>query len=297
MTKSNAYTQSGKALVQQHDAQAAVRSVMTEHWQFVNARIGQLAKFVTGGLKPEAMLRFLMIDLQQSEALRKCSRESIYLALLACAVTGLEPGALKGEAYLVPFAGKAQFMVGWKGIVKQARRSAHVLGLTSNVVRERDVFELDLGTGNRIRHIPASGDRGDVIGSYAFANMGNGVFEIEYLDREDLERIRKVADSRGKPSAAWRDWPDQMSRKSAVRRLGKRLPLGADYFAGLALDQAADDGKDQREVLDVLTEGGATAGTGSAPPAPAKDDAVGGPITEDEMAEIIASENQENNNG
>ena len=294
MTKSNAYTAAGKALVQQHDQQNAARAVMQEHWQFVNARIGQLAKFVTGGLKPEALLRFLMIDLQQSDKLRACSRESIYLALLACAVTGLEPGALKGEAYLVPFGGQAQFMVGWRGIVKQARR-AGIRGIHANVVRERDVFGIDLGTANTIVHRPGNGDRGDVIGAYAIADVG-GHFENEYMDRDDLERIRRVAEARGK-SPAWKDWPDQMARKSPIRRLGKRLPLGSDYFVGLALDQAVDDGKNQRDVLDVLTEGGATAGTGNAPPPPAKDDAVGGPITEEEMAAIIAGENQEHDNG
>lgn len=291
MTTKQSYTAAGKALATKENAQDATRDSMRATHEFISARMHQLAKFVTHGLKPEAMLRFLMVDLQQSDRLRACTRESLYLSLLACAVTGLEPGALRGEAYIVPFANKAQFMIGWKGIVRQARRSSQVHGVTANVVREGDIFDLDLGTANSVIHKPGRSDeRGDVLGAYAIAKMAGGHHEIEFLDRNELGRIRNVAERGGKVvSQAWSEWPDQMSRKSAIRRLGKRLPLGADYFAGLALERAVDDGKDQRAVLEVMTEGDAGATLTPAPPA--------GPITEDEAAAIAASEKDENSNG
>lgn len=254
MTKSSAYTASGQALQNTQAARNAPQDKVLVLKSFMEARLPNIAKWVRGGIRPEALIRFMLLDLQQNEKLRACTPESLYMGLLACATTGLEPGALKGECYLVPFAGKAQFMVGWKGIVKQARRSREVTGLVANVVREADIFEIDLGTSNSIVHKPARGERGSVIGAYAIATLVGGHQEIEFLDREDLERIRAVADKRG-PSAAWKDWPDQMSRKSALRRLGKRLPLGDDYYVGMALDSAADEGKDQKEVIDIVTEG------------------------------------------
>ena len=250
MTKSSQYTQSGQALQAQH----ANRTPQNPHRAFLEARLAQIGKWVTGGVKPEALMRFALMDMSTNTKLAACTQESVYLGLLACAVTGLEPGALKGEAYLVPFAGKAQFMIGWKGIVKCARRSREVVGIVANVVREADVFDLDLGTANSLVHKPARGDRGLVVGSYAIANLVGGHHEIEYLDHEDLARIRAVADKRG-PSPAWKDWSDQMSRKSALRRLGKRLPMGTDYFVALALDNAIDEGKEQRAIIDLVTDG------------------------------------------
>ncbi len=138
--------------------------------------------------------------------------------------------------------------------MKCARRTREVIGIVANVVREHDVFEIDLGTANSIVHKPARADRGHVIGAYAIANLVGGHSEIEYLDRDDLERIRAVADKRG-ASPAWKEWPDQMARKSALRRLGKRLPMGTDYFVALALDNATDEGKDQRPIIDLVTDG------------------------------------------
>lgn len=254
------YTKASQALQAQHDG--SPRAQVAAHNSFLQARMKQIANWVTQGVRPEALVRFALLDLSTNDKLRACTPDSIYLSLLACATTGLEPGALKGEAYLVPFAGKAQFMPGWRGLVKQARRSKEIVGLVAQVVRERDTFELDLGTANQLTHRPAKAERGDVIGSYAIATFVGGHHEIEWLDREDLDAIEKVASSRGK-SPAWKDWQDQMQRKSAIRRLAKRLPLGSDYYVALELERAADDGRDQREVLDIVAEQGQVADSGA----------------------------------
>ncbi len=249
------YTKSGDALQRQH-ANSPTEVIKTRK-AFLDARISQLAKWVRGGVRPEALVRFALLDMQQNQKLRECTQESIYLGLLACAVCGLEPGALHGHAYLVPFGGKAQFMAGYKGLIKMARRSHEVIGLTSNIVYERDVFDLDLGTSNTLVHKPARGDRGDVIGSYALAKLTHGNYEIEWMTSDDIARIRKVAEGRGK-SPAWSQWPDEMARKSSIRRLAKRLPLGHDYVIATAIEQQIEDTGDAGAVLDIETDGAAT---------------------------------------
>ena len=261
MSGKHDYTASGKELQRQHEN--SPRAEMERAQQFLKARMDQLSKWVKYGLQPEALVRFALLDMQQNEKLRRADPGSIYLGLLACAQTGLEPGALKQEAFLVPFAGRAQFMAGWRGYVKQARRSREVVGLWSNVVRERDTFDLDLGSGAPPVHKPllTSGDeaRGAVIGAYACARMRGDFHEVEWMDVEDLNRIRAVAEARGK-SPAYRDWPDQMARKAPIRRLAKRLPLGSDYFVAVGVEQAQEDGRDDDAiaVLDSVTDGAAT---------------------------------------
>lgn len=262
MSKRSDYVASGQALQTQQantpDAQIKRQKA------FLDARMGQISQWVRQGVRPEALVRFTLMDMSNNATLRACDPQSIYLGLLACAVTGLEPGALKGEAYLVPFGGKATFIPGWKGLVKQARRSREIIGITANVVREADRFDIDLGTANSITHRPAlTGERGGVIGAYAIATMDGGQRELEWMDIADLDAIRKIAEARGK-SPAWSGWADQMQRKSVLRRLCKRLPLGADYFVALALEQAHDEGREQSAVLDIETDGAAS-GSANAP--------------------------------
>lgn len=254
MSKSD-YAAAGKAIQRQHDNSPG--ELLKRQKAFLEARLPQIAKWVRGGLRPESLLRFALLDMQQNRKLQECEPLSVYLALLACAVCGLEPGALHGHAYIVPFAGKAQFMAGYKGLIKMARRSHEVVGLTANVVHERDTFDFDLGTSNTLVHKPARGDRGETIGAYSIAKLVHGNHEIEWVDRDDLDKIRKVAESRGK-SPAWQQWPSEQQRKTAIRRLAKRLPLGHEYIIASAIENATEETGDAREILDIETEGAAT---------------------------------------
>lgn len=269
MTSKLDYTKSGQKMQDQqaNNPQALMRRQVDDHQSFLRDRIPQLERWITGGVDPRALVRFAILDLSAQnyagDKLRECSRESIYMSLLACAVSGLEPGALKGEAFLVPFSKKAQFMIGWKGCVKQARRSGEVRALTPQVVFEHDTFDLDLGSGMPPVHRPLlRGQRGDIIGAYAVAKLVGSrdtvvSYEVEWMDREDLEAVRKVG-NRGnadKESDAWKIWEDQMWRKAPIRRLAKRLPMGQDYYHALAIERAHEDGKGEREVLDIVTDG------------------------------------------
>jgi recombination protein RecT len=250
------YDASSKA-IQQAPHQASALSVINEHKAFLDARVGVLREWAKNSVKPEALLRFTLRDMadERGEKLRQCTKESIYLGLIACAVTGLEPGALKGEAYLVPYKNKgvmeATFQRGYKGVIKMALRSRGVRSIRSNVVYEGDLFEVDEGTANSIVHRPNFGNRGkEIIAAYAIAKLANGESVFEVMDRDDLDAVRKA----GSDSPAWRDWPDQMMRKAPIHRLGKFLQFDESWHIANALDNARTV-DDQRRIIDVETSG------------------------------------------
>ena len=251
------YDASSKALQQQPPGQQSALAIINGHRQFLDARIGQLRDWAMKSVKPEALIRFICRDMadERGEKLRQCTTESIYLGLIACAVTGLEPGALKGEAYLVPYKNKgvmeATFQRGYKGVIKMALRSRGVKSIRSNVVYEGDVFEVDEGTANSIVHRPMFGNRGkEIIAAYAIAKLANGEQVFEVMDRDDLDAVRKA----GSDSPAWRDWPDQMYRKAPIHRIGKFLQFDETWHIANALDNARTV-DEQRRIIDVETSG------------------------------------------
>lgn len=277
MAKSSTpYTQSGAALQSQQDSKVRALTVVQKHQSFLTTRLDQLARWVVGGLRPEALIRFALLDLQTNPKLQECHPSQVYLGLLACAQAGLEPGALKQHAFLVPFRDNrkgvmvCQFMTGWRGMIVQARRSKEVLGVHADVVHEGDAFKLKLGTSPHVDHEPLlRGDRGPIIGAYAVAEMAHGSPEVEWMKIEDLEKIKRMATARG-PSPAWKDWEDQQYRKTPIRRLSKRLPMNQDYYAGQAIEDAHEDGDFQKaiDIIDVMTDGEATRSTDQAGAAP-----------------------------
>lgn len=227
------------------------------HRMFLDARMSRIGQWVTQGVRPEALVRFALMDMDGDKGakLRSCTPQSVYLALLACAVTGLEPGSLRGEAFLVPYRNKgvmeATFMPGWRGIVKQARRSREITEIWSNVVFENDEYHFDHGTAKYLVHKPAKRDRGEICAAYAIAKLSSGGFEIETMDMDDLLAVRNA----GANGPAWTDWADQMYRKAPIRRMAKRLPMGAEYFVALALEQAASDASSQMKIIEMHGEG------------------------------------------
>lgn len=302
------YEQSGQRLQEQanRDPQALIRRQVSDHQAFLNAKMPQIERWVTGGVDARALVRFAVLDLSApgyaGDKLRECSPASILMGLLACAVAGLEPGALKGEAFLVPFAKKAQYMAGWKGYVKQARRSLEVRTISPQVVYANDTFDLDLGGGMPPVHKPMlQGSRGDIVGAYAVAKLVGSrdsivSYEIEWMDREDLDGVRGSAKRGDKESDAWKLWEDQMYRKAPVRRLAKRLPMGNDYYRGLAIEEAHEDGKSAADVIDVFTDGDATRAQDNADRAASMRAQADG-LSAEEQAEILRREAEEAKRG
>jgi len=295
------YDEAGQRMQAQRDTNpmALARRQVVEVQGYLEQKLPQLERWITGGIDPRAIVRFALLDMSAPKAdkLRACARESIYLGLLACAVAGLEPGSLKGHAYLVPFAGKAQYMAGWKGYVVQARRSREVVQLTPNLIYENDDFDPDLGSGMPPRHkVNLRAPRGEIIGAYAVAKLVGSrdtvvSYEIELLDRDAIDKRRRLATSRGE-SDAWKNWPEAMIRKMPVRSIASRLPMGADYHKGVSIEQAQLDGRSGVDELDAFTDGEASRAEQAAELSASMRAQVDGEMTQEEKEEILRTEAQ-----
>lgn len=230
-----------------NNSQAIQRNPTDGLQTFLRARTKNLAQYVAGRIKPDVLIRLALWEFSQNEWLRKCTVDSIYASLIASAQLGLEPGAVKGEAYLVPFRGKCQLIPGYRGLIKLALRSKAVKSFYSHVVFVNDEFSLELGSDPQVMHRPfIDGDRGDIRGAYAVAKLESGAIDIEWMGVEELEKIRQgaAATRGGKDSPAYAEHEAEMYRKAPIRRLAKRLPLGDDFFTAAATDEAVEAGKD-----------------------------------------------------
>lgn len=236
-----------------------------QHAALLGQQAERLEKWCTSGdVRSDALIRFALHEMELDEKLRACTPTSIYLALLACAVTGLVPGKLRGHAFLVPFNNahgevkrmEATFMIGWRGVKHQGFRCG--LDLLSAVIHANDDFDFDKGTACFVRYKQALKGAGPVIGTAAWCKLPRGGLEIEYLDIDTLTKIEANAQRRG-PSPAWRsDFKDQMQRKSALRRLGKQIEMGEEFFRGEQIENGYAETGSIASALDVITQGEAT---------------------------------------
>lgn len=180
-------------------------------------------------VSPERFIAIAQAAIRKSPDLLECDKSSLYEAVEMSAKTGL---AVDGkEAAIVKFGGKAQFMPMVAGLLKLVRNSGELKSITSGVIYDGDNFSYYTDeTGPHLRHEPLlKGDPGPIVGAYALAITKDGGVYAEVCTEVELMAVKAVSKSKQGP---W-DGPfaDEMRRKTAIRRLCKRLPMSTDLDA------------------------------------------------------------------
>jgi recombination protein RecT len=198
-------------------------------------------------LTAKQMIQATSIAIHQNRALAKCSKESIYEAVLQAARMGLDCSGLHGHGFLVPYGRQCKFIPGWRGLASIAKRASGVTDIKASVIRENDKFEWSEGLTPNLEHRPfLAGDRGEIVAVYAVAWLENGKPRFEVVERWKLDELKK--DSR---SDSWRNHFEAMAKKTAIRRLCDALPRTLQLDDALDLEIAAENDRPAAEVLRV----------------------------------------------
>jgi recombination protein RecT len=109
------------------------------------------------------------------------------------------------------------------------------------MVHKNDRFRFWIdGEGEHIDHEPLMfGDRGEVIGVYALAKTKDGGLYVEVMDKAQVMAVKGA--SRAKTGPWTGPFEHEMWRKTAIRRLSKRLPMNTDLEAVIKRDDEMYD--------------------------------------------------------
>lgn len=185
-----------------------------------------IAKALPPHITPAKFIRVAQTAITTNPKLLEADRTSLFAAVVRCAEDGLMPDGK--EAALVTFGNKVVNMPMTYGILKKVRNSGELKSITSQVIFEADEFRHWTDeTGEHLIHNPKHfTDRGNIVGAYALALTKDGGLYIETMSYEQIEDVRQC--SRAKDGDAWKNWWDEMARKTVIRRLSKRLPMSTD---------------------------------------------------------------------
>lgn len=185
----------------------------------------QLSAYLPEGVSVARFMALARRAITEQPRLAECSTVSVLRALSRCAQSGLP---LDGNiSSLIVRKSKdgpptASWDPSYKGMITLALSSGHVLEVQGFAVSEHDEFSVEHGTEPKITHKPSVMRSGKIVAAYAWARLRGGGLVVEFVTREDLEQIR--ASSPAARKGAWRGWFGEMAKKSAIRRLLKRLP-------------------------------------------------------------------------
>ncbi len=205
--------------------------------ELIEGQRGEIEKALPPHMGADRLLRVAVTTIKSDAKLLQCSAQSLVGSMMVAAGLGLELGPAMGHAYLVPFKGQAQLIVGYKGLLELARRSGQIRELFAEVVREADEFDVAKGTGGHLVHrFDPWADRGSAVGYYMYAEFVNGGHHFETMSVAEVEEHR---DRFGSPSdkSPWIDNFDAMAKKTMIRRAAPYLPLSVEAAEAVAADE------------------------------------------------------------
>lgn len=201
----------------------------------------ELEKLLGATLTVDAFKTAAMTYLRQTPKLYDCNPYSVVGGLRLGAQLGLSLGPL-GHFYLVPHAGEAVFILGYRGMVELAYRSGKVKRVQAAVVREGDAFDFRQGTRAHLDHTP-TGPPGERAWTavYAVAELSNGGKPFVVMYPDEVEAIRKRSPLGRKNEGMWATDTEAAWKKTAVRQLQRWIPQTVESSRAVALDETVED--------------------------------------------------------
>ena len=232
----------------------------------VKAQLNQVV-----GRNSDKFVTSIISAVNQNPELSQCSNGSIVSAALTGLALQLSPSPQLGQFYMVPFADrktgtkKAEFILGYRGLVQLAIRSGQYRRLSAMAIKQGELISFDPLTEEiEVKLIEDVDAREDAptIGYYAYFELINGFKKSMYWTRRKMERHAERYSMGYKAHKGYTFWEkdfDGMAVKTMYRQLLKLAPASIDIQSALESDGAVFDANGQIsgseiEVDEITTE-------------------------------------------
>jgi recombination protein RecT len=261
MTVRNAVEKVDEALKEQAE-RPSVASVVR---QAIEAQSSAFRTVLPRHVDPDRFSRLTLAAVKASPELMQCfgtpqGQTSVLIAAMQAAAVGLEPNTPTQDAWILPRRNKgtweAQLMIGYRGLLKLARRSGTIETIYAEVVREGDQFTWHRGLDkDTLDHTPGDGS-GELTHAYAVARYKAGGYSFMVLTKPQVIARRNLSDSYRSAKndySPWVRWPDQMWRKTAIRALIPYLDLSPDVEDVIHKDERPLHFDDEAGVIEIAS--------------------------------------------
>lgn len=177
--------------------------------------------------------------------LQKADPMSIVSSAMVAASLDLPVDKNLGYAWIIPYGGKAQFQLGYKGYIQLALRTGQYKAINVIEVREGELIkwnrlteEIELDLDN------ASSDK--VIGYCAYFKLINGFEKSVYWTKEEIEKHKKKF---SKSDFGWKKDYDAMAKKTVLRNM-----LSKWGILSIEIQKALTEDENEREMKDITDE-------------------------------------------
>lgn len=182
--------------------------------------------------------------------LQDCDAGSIISAGLAANSLGLPINQTLGFAYILPYGAKAQFQIGYKGLIQLCLRSGQYKKIGVKPVHKGETQGQD-EFGDEVIKFDHKFDNEPIVGYFAYFQLVNGATVTSYKTVEECkEHGKKYSKSYGN---LWTTNFDTMAMKTTLKLLlSKYGIMSTEMQNAIRYDQAVINTLDGKEVVDYV---------------------------------------------
>lgn len=208
------------------------------------------------GVNSERLRINAIMHITQDQALSQVAlQKPAKIAQIVYNFVALGLDMLNRECYIVPFVKnrgrqneevELTILKDYKGEVKLARQYSvdPIREIFSRVVYENDSYHFN-ELGQFVHTFdPFSTDRGSKKGAYCTVIYESGVHQTEFVNVDEINKVKGVSRSSSYDSSPWNKWEDEMWRKTAIRKAMKNISLDFGNSETLKAYQESDNDVD-----------------------------------------------------
>lgn len=195
------------------------------------------------GQNATSFLLSMLNTVQNNWQLQKCDPNSVLMAGAVAATLDLPVDPTFGMAYIIPYGNKAQFQIGYKGLVELGHRSQQFDDLNAEDVREGEFLGIDRLTGKiRFNWIQDNDERETkkIIGFVSYFSLINGFSKSFFMTNQQVHKhAKRYSKAFSKPDAPWNTNFEAMAKKTVLKlNLDKWAPKSVQMRKAIKADQA-----------------------------------------------------------
>jgi recombination protein RecT len=206
--------------------------------------------------KKELFKTSLLGVINSNSLFEKADPLSIIQSALVATTLDLPINPSLGYAYIIPYGVKAQFQLGYKGLIQLAQRTGQYQTISASEVREGQIKDYDPLKGVQFDWTVTGGE---VIGYVAYFKLINGFEKYLYMTIKELEahgkKYSKSYDSKDKYTkeynGIWRTNFDAMAKKTVLKQLISKFGImSVEMQDAVVKDQQVIDKDGNGEYVD-----------------------------------------------
>ena len=217
------------------------------------------------GEKKSSFVNNLTALVANNNKLQECDPLSVMYAGIKATALDLPLDPNLGFAYVIPYKNnregktEAQFQIGYKGFVQLAIRSGQFKTINVAEVKEGELLDEDLVTGEIKFKRVADRNNFSTIGYVSFFRLTNGFEKMFYMTLEQVESHAKKysqtyssSKSFVREQSKWTTDFDAMAKKTVLKiLLAKYAPLSVEMRDAIGSDQAVVE-RDGVKYVDAI---------------------------------------------